>query len=417
MQPVKTHKFDLVATQFKRDPAPTFAQMRALGPVLRTKFPMVGDMWVTTTYAAATDVLKSKNDFVQEPRHAGRRSKVGIKWWMPRSLTLLGDNMLQQDEPDHRRLRGLVDTAFQRQGVESMRPRIAAIADALLDDVSRHPAADLVEQFAKPLPLAVICELLGLPPQDRPKFMHWCERLTAVASMPGLLMAVPGIQKLIRYLRAQFESRRRAPRPDLITALVEAEEAGDKLSESELLSMVFLLLLAGHITTTHLIGVGTLALLEHPDQKRALLADWSRVAPATEELLRYISPVQFTKPRYIARDLVLHGQELKRGDVILAGLAAANCDPAAFDRPDRLDLARSPNPHLAFSTGIHFCLGLQLARAEAQIAFERLFTRFPDLELAVPAGDLKWTRNWGLRALQSLPVMLAGRQQRLRVVA
>lgn len=404
----KLQEFDLVSQEFKRDPFPTFAEMRAQGPIIRVNLPLVGETWLTTTFESANELLKNKKDFVQEPGNAGRRNMAGIQWWMPRSLLVLADNMLMRDEPDHRRLRSLVDKAFQRQGADGMRPRIQAITDELLDAMADDGEADLVRQFARPLPLAVICELLGLPSEDRPKFIRWCAPLTTASSAFGMLAAMPRIKRLLRYLREQFEICRRKSRPGMISALVEAEEAGDKLSENELLSMVFILLIAGHETTTHLISVGTLALLEHPSQKQALMADWSRVSLATEELLRYVTPAQFTKPRYAARDMVLHGHEIKRGEFFLAVLGAANSDPAQFERPEKLDLTRNPNQHLAFSAGIHFCLGLQLARAEAQVAFERLFTRFPDLELAIPHEDAKWTKKLGLRALQSLPIKIAG---------
>jgi cytochrome P450 len=191
-----------------------------------------------------------------------------------------------------------------------------------------------------------------------------------------------------------------------MTALVQAEQDGDRLSEDELLAMAFLLLLAGHETTVHLIGGGVLALLESPEQKTRLLADWSLVASAVEELLRFVSPVQFTKPRYASRDLEVHGRSLRRGDLILPMLASASADPARFDGPERLDITRAPNPHVAFGSGVHFCLGAQLARVEAQVAVEKVFTRFPHLSLAVPDSALTYTGRIGLRALTALPVRL-----------
>jgi cytochrome P450 len=191
-----------------------------------------------------------------------------------------------------------------------------------------------------------------------------------------------------------------------MTALVQAEQDGDKLSENELLAMAFLLLVAGHETTVHLIGGGVLALLEAPEQKAHLLADWSLAPSAVEELLRFVSPVQVAKPRYVSRDVEFHGRPLRRGEVLIPMLASANADPARFESPERMDLARAPNPHVAFGSGMHFCLGAQLARVEAQVVLEELLTRFPNLSLAVPGAALKYTGRFGIRALTALPVRL-----------
>ena len=191
-----------------------------------------------------------------------------------------------------------------------------------------------------------------------------------------------------------------------MTALVQAEQDGDRLSKDELLAMAFLLLIAGFETTVHLLGGGTLALLKTPGQKERLLNDWSLLPPAVEELLRFVSPVQMSEPRYVIRDLEFHGQSLRRGDYIVAWLGAANADPARFPDPEKLDFARSPNPHVSFGSGMHFCLGAQLARVEAQVGFERLFTRYPRLALAVADSELKYRGNMLLRALVALPVRL-----------
>jgi cytochrome P450 len=191
-----------------------------------------------------------------------------------------------------------------------------------------------------------------------------------------------------------------------MTALVQAEQDGDRLSEDELLAMAFLLLLAGHETTVHLIGGGTLALLEVPDQKARLTANWSLLPAAVEELLRFVCPVQMAELRHLSRDLEFHGRPLCRGEVIIAMLASANADPERFHEPEQLDVGRSPNPHVAFGTGSHFCLGAQLARVEAQVVTEKLFTRFPKLSLAVPADEIRYTGRFGFRALTALPVRL-----------
>jgi cytochrome P450 len=266
---------------------------------------------------------------------------------------------------------------------------------------------DLVAGLARPLPLAVICELLGLPEKDRPGFRKWVEAIMSYTSLWGILGGVLGLFRLAGYFRRHFEQCRRQPRAGLMTALVQAEQDGDKLSEDELLAMAFILLIAGHETTVHLIGGGILALLEAPEQKARLLADWSLLPPAVEELLRFVCPVQMTDPRWVSREGEFHGQLLRRGDRIVPMLAAANADPARFDRPEQLDITRSPNPHVAFGTGGHFCLGAQLARVEAQVALEKVLGRFPKLALAVPASALRYTGVFAFRALTALPVRLA----------
>jgi len=222
----------------------------------------------------------------------------------------------------------------------------------------------------------------------------------------GIFRVLPGLFRLVGYFKRHFEQCRQHPRPGLMTALVQAEQDGDNLSENELLATAFLLLVAGHETTVHLIGGGILALLENPDQKARLMADWSLVPSAVEELLRFVCPVQFTKPCYVSRDLEFHGQPLRRGETIIQLLASANADPARFDSPERMDITRSPNPHVAFGTGVHFCLGAQLARVEAQVVIEKVFTRFPNLSRAVPDSALKYTGRLGIRALTELPVRL-----------
>lgn len=402
-------RFDLVSQEFKRDPLPTFARMRELGPLVHARLPLVGDVWLATTYASVKEILRDQATFVREPRNAGKTRMAGMRWWMPRTVLVLSKNMLGRDEPDHRRLRTLVEEAFLRASVEEMRPRIAALADQTLDDWERAAvggggSADFIRHFARPFPLAVICELLGLPAEDRPKFTRWAGRLTTATSLLGFAAALPGLRNVQNYLRQEFRKCRERPRPGLISALVSAEQAGDRLDEDELLAMAFLLLFAGHETTVHLISGGVHALLDHPDQKSKLTADWAKAGSAVDEVLRFVSSVQFTKPRYASRDLEFHGQMIRRGEVFMPLLAAANSDPERFELPEKFDIDRSPNPHLSFGAGIHVCLGMKLARAEVEIAFERIFTRFPALGRSVPSSDLEWTKRLGLRALRVLPL-------------
>ena len=399
---------DLTSQSFMRDPFPALARMRDAGPVVQIRLPILGKTWVATTHDAVSEVLKDDGTFVRDARNAGKRDAVGFRWWawLPRSVRVLNENMLSHDGPDHRRLRKLVDQAFSRHSVEGMRPRIEALCDGLLDRMAGAAVADLMEGLARPLPLAVICELLGLPEEDRPQFRRWVQALMSVTSLWGAVRFLPGLFRLVGYFRRHFEECRREPRPGLMTALVQAEQDGDKLSENELLAMAFLLLVAGHETTVHLIGGGVLALLEAPGQKARLLADWSLAPSAVEELLRFVSPVQVAKPRYVRRDLEFHDRPLRRGEILIPMLASANADPARFESPERMDLSRAPNPHVAFGTGMHFYLGAQLARVEAQVVLEKLFSRFPILSLAVSGSALQYTGRLGIRALTALPVRL-----------
>jgi cytochrome P450 len=399
-------KIDLVSQSFMRNPFPTLARLREAGPVVRVKLPFLGETWMATTHEAVNEVLKDDTEFVRNAGNAGRRQIAGMRWWMPRTFRILAENMLSHDDPDHRRLRKLVDQAFNRQSVEGMRKRIGELCDGLLDRLAGAGPVDLMEGLARPLPLAVICELLGLPEEDRPRFRRWVQALMSATSLWGLVRFLPGLFRLLRYFRGHFERCRQQPRPGLMTALVQAEQDGDKLSENELLAMAFLLLVAGHETTVHLIGGGILALLEAPEQKARLVADRSLLPSAVEELLRFVCPVQVSKPRYVRHDRELHGRALRRGDTIIPMLAAANADPARFASPERMDVSRSPNPHVAFGSGAHFCLGAQLARVEAQVVIDKLLGRFPNLSLAVPASALRYIGRIGIRALTALPVRL-----------
>jgi cytochrome P450 len=399
-------KLDLASQAFTRNPFPTYEAWHRAGAVFPTRLPFLGKAWAASTHAPVSEVLKEET-FVIEAGKVGKNIFGSVRWLLPRNFRVLTENMVQHDNPDHRRLRKLVDQAFSRQSIEGLRGRIESLCDGLLDALPRQEPVDLLKYWARPLPLAVICELMGLPEQDRPMFSKWVDDLMSVTSLLGFLTLWTRVNRIVRYFRQHFEQCRQQPRPGLMTALVQAEEAGDKLSENELLAMAFLLLAAGFETTVHLLSGGTLALLQSPEQKERLLADWSLAPPAVEELLRHVSPVQTAKPRYTLRDVEFHGQALRRGDLVVCLLGAANADPARFLSPEKLDITRSPNPHVAFGSGMHFCLGAQLARLEAQVAFERLFSRYPKLSLAVAESDLKYTGRPGMRALVALPIRLS----------
>jgi cytochrome P450 PksS len=263
---------------------------------------------------------------------------------------------------------------------------------------------DVIRDFALPLPTTVIAELLGVPVADRHKFHRWSNAMTRVSTTWQIIGAIPSAWAFLRYIRRIVKLRRADPKDDLISALAQAEEAGDKLNEDELFAMVFLLLVAGHETTVNLIGNSVLALLEHPDQMRKLRSDSGLLKTAVEELLRFISPVELATERYAREDIVIGGVTIPRGAIVYAVLGSANRDDRQFNDPDALDITRHPNPHLAFGLGPHYCLGAPLARLEAQIAIKTLLNRMPDLRLAVTRGALRWRSSLVLRGLESLPV-------------
>lgn len=401
---------DLSSRSFKQDPFPTLMRMRELGPVIQVKFPLFGQVWMATTYQAVNDLLRNHQQFVQNPATAGNLWMSRLARWLPGGLKPLATNMLLRDPPDHRRLRRLVDQAFLKQSVEQLRPRLQVLADEALDRLiersTRSPnGVDLLEHFARPFPLAVICELLGLPPEDRPKFTAWANQFSTAASFFGIFWGLfAGVNRMMRYIREEFQRQSRRPRVGLMAALIEAEEAGDRLTEDELVAMVFLLLAAGHETTLHQIALSVVTLLDYPDQLARLKSDWSLADAAVQELLRYISFAQVSKPRYALQDTEFFGQRIRKGQLVFACLAAANSDPLVFPNPTQLELDRQTNRHLAFGAGIHVCLGAQLARAELAIALERLFTRCPGLRLAIPRDKLHFSTRPGTRGLLALPL-------------
>lgn len=402
-------RIDVVSDAFKRDPFPTLARLQAEGPIVRARIPLIGEVWLVNTHAAVGSVLKDSQHFVVDARNAGRGRFDAFPIPIPTSLQRLANNMLGSDDPDHRRLRNLVERAFRRRNVDGMHERIEALADHLLGRLAPRAASgqpvDLVEEFARRLPMGVISELLGLPESDRPLFERWSKGLASAGSAVGILRALPGLRKLGRYFEQQIEHARREGGEGLIPALVQAEHEGERLTEDELISMIFLLMLAGFETTTNLISGGVLTLLQHPAEREKLFAGGdAAMAPAVEELLRFVTPVQMTKPRYAVQDVEVAGVRVQRGEVLMPFLAAANADPAVFADPATLDLARPSNPHFAFGSGVHSCLGLQLARAEGSVAIAHLFARLPDLRLAVDDAEIRWTKRLGLRALRSLPI-------------
>lgn len=399
--------YDIVSPAFHADPARTLDEIRARGEaVIKLKLPILGRMRFCVTHEACSAMLKDKETFVRDPANAGKLTQDRILKILPRSLSLLAQNMLGKDDPEHRELRGLVDQAFQRRGIQAMRPMIEAVADRLLEGLAGRREVDLMADFCRDLPLSVICAMLGLPEKDHERFKSWLGGLTDTANIGAVIRAVPGVLRVVRYLRGISRPGGGAKDDGLIAALGDAEINGRKLSEDELVSMIFLLFGAGQETTTHLIAGGLFEILRHDDQRQRLQADYNLMPLCVEECLRHVSPVQLTKPRWAVRPISFAGHEFQRGDSVSAFLTAANRDPSEFDDPHRFDISRRPNPHLSFGTGNHFCLGFQLARLEAAIAFERILLRFPGVRLAVSPDEITWRKRVGIRTLSRLPVVL-----------
>jgi cytochrome P450 len=401
-EPRMSFQADFASQDYFRNPAAALERLRAQGPVVQVHFPIIGQVWATTTQALADRVLKDTETFTIRKDDG---TVAGLQWWMPKVIRTLANSMLSMDDPGHKRLRDIVDEAFRRRAVLGMEPHIQAVADKLADELfTEGSPCDLLDRYARTLPLSVISELLGLPPGDRPKFIAWASGFTRFTGMLGFLGAIPNILAMRRYMERHVETVRKSGGEGLIAEIVRVEKEGGQISRDEIVAMIFLLLFAGHETTTHLISGSVHELLKNPDLRDWLKQDWSRLDLAVEEFLRFLTPVQFTKPRYVRREVELDGIRLRKGDKVMAMLAAANMDPLANVHPERLDLQRRPNRHIAFGTGVHFCLGHQLARLEAKCALKSLFQRWPGLKLAVDESTIRWRRRPGLNAIERLPV-------------
>lgn len=326
-------------------------------------------------------------------------------WLLPPSLRMLAQTMVFKDDPDHKRLRTLVHKAFTPKLVATMAPDIVKIAEQLADDVAAKRDVDLVHEYAIRLPLAVIATMLGVADEDRDMFHALVEKLGN--QQGNMLKGYPTARRLAKLFEALIDDRRLHPDEGLISELVRANEGGDRLSHKELVSMVFLLLLAGHDTTANLIGSAVLALVEHPDQLKLLRSQPELLeTTAVEELLRFTSPVADGAARFALEDMEIGGVPIPRGSQVMGSITSANFDEAIFENADALDLTRKPNRHLAFAFGIHYCLGHQLARLEGRIALATLLQRFDHWELTAPKESLRYKPTISLRGLTNLPIRM-----------
>ncbi|MDJ0345707.1 cytochrome P450 [Streptomyces sp. H10-C2] len=395
------------------DPHTVYARLREAGPVHRITGTDGLPAWLVTRYA---DVRRALADprLALDKRNARPGGYQGLA--LPPALDA---NLLNMDPPDHTRIRRLVSQAFTPRRIEELRAPIRRIADGLLDAIAPLGRADLIASYAAPLPVTVICDLLGVAPADRRDFRSWTDSLiTPDPAQPSRAREAVGI--MLGYFTHLIADKRNYPADDLLSAMIAARDENhskvgggegdgegvgkDRLSEDELMSLAFLILFAGYENTIHLIGNATLALLTAPDQLEALRADRSRLSSAVSELARHDGPAALAIRRFPLQDVTIGGVTIPAGETVLLSLAAANRDPHQFADPDHLNITRDATGHLALGHGIHYCLGAPLARLETEIALAALLDRFPHLTLDVPPEALRWRPSMRARGLLTLPV-------------
>jgi cytochrome P450 len=379
--------------------------------ISRTMLPDGREAWLVRKYADVVRILQDHERFSNRAMLTQAGPMPELSPGARDVMSLFALIMSSNDPPDHTRLRRLVQQVFTPRLVEGLRPYVQQLADELLDVVDECAARtgewamDVIADYAFPLPVTVIMNLIGVPVEDRDDIRRWSTALTRFDRSPESAEALaPEVGEFIEYVRNLLEKKRQSPADDLLSHLVKAEEHGDSLSELELVSMTFQLIFAGHETTTQLIGNGTFLLLTHPDQLEKLKAEPALVRSAVDEFLRYEGPVELRARRAVA-DVEVDGEAVRNGDVVLLSFAAANCDPDRFESPDELDIARKDNPHLAFGRGIHSCFGSPLARLEGEIAIATLLRRMPNIRLAVAPADVpRRPSGLHLRGVSALPV-------------
>jgi pimeloyl-[acyl-carrier protein] synthase len=392
----------LFGPDMRADPYPVYHRLRATDPMHWDEHLQV---WIVTRYRDVASALHDPR--LSADRVTYIREVIGREELLP-FFDFLGNRMVFCDPPKHTRLRGLLNKAFTPHAVEAMRPRVQVLVDGFIDKALPQGGMDVIRDFAFPLPATVISLMLGVPPADIGPLKSWSDEFVVFfGNAPSAITAdqyrrcAEAAEAMTRYFRSAVERVKQHPEGTLLGAMELVEEAGDRLSEAELFASANLLMVAGHETTTNLIGNGLLTLLQHPDQLRRLRDEPALLPRAVEELLRHGNPVQFTN-RVARADLDLGGKRIAKGQMLLLMLAAANRDPEQFPDPDRVDLARTPNHHFALGQGIHACLGAPLARLEAQVAFGTLLRRLPGLKLT--GGNLEYRENFNFHGLKALPV-------------
>lgn len=399
---------NLASGEFKANPFPFYARLRIESPVFKTVLPTGESAWLVTRYDDVAFVLKDER-FVKNAANAMSNAEWRRLPWFRRWFKIFRQNMLNQDPPVHQRLRSLVNKSFTPAFVEQLRGRIQQLTSNLLDEMERKKQADLIRDFALPLPIGVISEMLGVDVAAHDRFHRWSDAVIGAGQSSWAMMrSVPSAMLLVHFIRKTVRKRRANLTSDLVSSLIQSEDAGEKLNDQELVSMIFLLLIAGHETTANLIGNGMLCLFEHPDQLYRLKSEPQLMGSAIEEMLRYTSPVDMATERYAREDVTIGDVTIHRGDMVAPVIVSANRDQTQFSNPDSFDISRTPNKHLAFGAGAHFCVGAALARLEGQIAFTNLLSRFPSLRPTNAIANHRWRNGLLIRGLKSLPVEVSG---------
>ncbi|WP_449354657.1 cytochrome P450 family protein [Virgibacillus natechei] len=398
MDPLKSTLF---TKAFTPNPYPAYAQLREEEPVARVRLPDGQYAWIITRYEDALEALKSQKfikDFTKLTDNGDANES-----------SVFSENMLFADLPEHKRLRGLVSKSFTPQMIERYRVRIQEITDELLEQTEGQEKMDLIEEFAFPLPIIVICEILGIPVEDRDQFRTWSNSMIEGTNETYDEAHAQEIQQhmseFVQYLGARFATVRQNPGDDLISKLIATEEE-DQLTEKELYGVISLLIIAGHETTVNFIGNSIMALLENPDQLALMQSQPELIKPAIEETLRYNDPVEFSTSRWAGEDMEFKGQFIRKSDLVIVVLNSANHDSSQFEDPEILDITREKSKHLAFGKGIHACLGAPLARLEGEIAISSFFKRYPNTLMNIDPDDLEWRGGMVVRGVRELPVLL-----------
>ncbi len=391
--------------QIWKDPYPLYQKMREAPGLVKADQRFAGQIWVATRYDDVETIMKDTQRFKNDPANATGATNYFDRLFVPKVVKAFARSMVFVDGLDHKRLRGLTAKAFTPARVNELEQRIGDVTRDLLQKASEQGTFDLMASFALPLPLQIISDMLGVNEKERRAFHKMVHLVFNVPTGWGFVWRLTTFYGLYRFFKKLLNRKRKDPGDDLTTDLIRAEEDGDRLTPEELMGTVFLLLFAGHETTVNLIGNGTLALLENPEQMARLRAEPELVPVAVEEMLRYYSPAHFTQIRHVAEPATFGETTLEVGSKIMPMVGAANRDATVFDHADQFDVGRSPNKHIGFGAGVHFCLGAHLSRVEGRIAFQAMLEEFPRLELAVEPSELVWRgAAGGLRGLETLPV-------------
>lgn len=397
-------KVDFMDHSFIQQPFPVYEKLRAEEPVHRLLLPSGHTAWMVTRYEDAVNILQDGR-FVTGVLD---NRKDDTEETIPPHQAIISRNLISVGPEDHRRLRRLIQKAFTPRMIERLRGRIVEISDELLDKIQAGNTRefDLIEDYAFPLPIIVICEMLGVPLKDQDKFRAWSNTIMESVSNPQMNQESDEVMRaFVDYLQELITERRNHMQQDLISDLISIEEEGDKLTEQELYALVFVLIIAGHETTVNLIGNGMLALLEHPQQKQLLMQQPDLIKAAVEEVLRFNGPAEISNVRWAAENVDFQGIHIRQGDMMLVALSSANRDSNQYENPDTFDITRKVNDHIAFGKGIHYCLGAPLARLEGEIAINALLHRLPEIRLNTDAELLEWRPGMIIRGLKAFPVV------------